>query len=457
MLLVSTTHRPATDLGYLLHKNPANSHRVELTFGTALVVFPEATEEACTAALLLEIDPVALSRKPGDSRSAVLEPYVNDRPYVANSFLSVALGRVYGTAMAGNCKDRPGLAETAIPLVARLPVLPAGSDESVRRLFAPLGYEVECQSVPLDETFPEWGASRYFDVTLRGTVRTKDLLAHLCVLVPALDAKKHYYVDKAEVEKLLRKGDGWLKDHPHRLEIAERYLHRDRSLVRMALDRLGLDDGRPVDDDEPETAPAKPVSLHGQRHDAVLEALSRCDARTVLDLGCGEGRLLQKLLKVKGLDRIVGMDVSYRALEIAARRLRLESMTPKARERIDLLHGSLTYRDARLSGFDAAVVVEVVEHLDSARLAAFERCLFEFARPRAVILTTPNRDYNVLYEGMTPGAFRHPDHRFEWSRAEFSDWCASIGARFGYSVETAPVGEVDPQYGASSQLAVFRR
>jgi 3' terminal RNA ribose 2'-O-methyltransferase Hen1 len=133
----------------------------------------------------------------------------------------------------------------------------------------------------------------------------------------------------------------------------------------------------------------------------------------------------------------------------------MDRLPAMQRERIRLLHGSLTYRDKRLAGFDAAAVIEVVENLDPPQLASFERVLFEFARPRTVVLTTPNIEYNVRFEGLAAGRLRHRDHRFEWTRAEFRAWAEAAGARFGYASRFLPVGPVDPEVGSPSQMAVF--
>src|SRR5258708_16630656 len=173
LLTISTTHKPATDLGYLLHKNPARVQTEDLSFGTGHVFYPEASSERCTAALLVEIDPVALVRGRGPAgEGGQLEQYVNDRPYAANSFLSVAMGRMFTTAMSGRSKERQELADTAIPLTAHLPVIAArGGADLVRRLFEPLGYSVELQASGLDEKFPEWGESPYLSLTLSLTLR----------------------------------------------------------------------------------------------------------------------------------------------------------------------------------------------------------------------------------------------------------------------------------------------
>lgn len=459
LLTLTTTHHPATDLGYLLGKNPARAQAFDLGFGTAHVFYPDAQDEVCTAALLLDVDPVGLVR----GRGASLDQYVNDRPYVASSFLSVALSRVMRSAMAGSSRERPELAETPIPLVARIAVLPCrGGDGFLRRLFEPLGYAVETVGHPLDETQPKWGDSRYFTVTLAATKRLAELLTHLYVLVPVLDGAKHYYVGDDEVEKLLRHGEGWLPMHPERDLIARRYLKHRGSLVRDAIARLveqeepGADAAEEARDAE-EASAERPIRLNEQRLAAVAAALKASGAARVVDLGCGEGNLLRLLLREPHFREIVGMDVAHRSLEIASERLKLERMNERQRARIRLLHGSLMYRDPRLAGFDAAAVVEVIEHLDPPRLAAFERVVFGEARPGTVVLTTPNAEYNVRWPTLPAGRFRHRDHRFEWTRAELMAWADSVASRYGYVVAYHPIGEADDEVGAPTQMAIFTR
>jgi 3' terminal RNA ribose 2'-O-methyltransferase Hen1 len=460
LLTISTTHLPATDLGYLLHKNPERAQSFPLTFGQAHVFYPEATPERCTAALLLDIDPVGLVRNHrGAGRDAALDTYVNDRPYVASSFLSVAIAEVFGSALKGRSRERPEAAEAALPLTARLAALPCdGGERILRQLFQPLGYAVSAQPHALDPHSPDWGNSRYFTVELYAKTRLRDLLAHLYVLVPVLDDKKHYWVGEEEVEKLLRFGEGWLASHPARELIVSRYLKHYRRLASAALARLMEDEAETAEAPESEAteeSAERPLRLNEQRMAAVTAALQESGARRVLDLGCGEGQLLARLLNASQFTEIVGVDLSHQALERAAERLRLDQLPPAQRERIRLLQGSLLYRDARLAGYDAAALVEVVEHLDPARLPAFERVLFEAAHPTTIILTTPNADYNALFPTLPAGAFRHPDHRFEWGRAEFQQWAGSVAARYGYRVRFAPIGSEDAEHGSPTQMVLF--
>jgi 3' terminal RNA ribose 2'-O-methyltransferase Hen1 len=454
LLTITSTAAPATDLGYLLHKNPARVQAFPLSFGTAHVYYPVATADRCTAALLLDVDPIALVRDRDQ-----FDQYVNDRPYAASSFLSVAIAQVYGSALNGKSKDRPELTELPLALVARVAAVPCrGGEGFLRRLFEPLGYTVTTAHHPLDEQFPEWGPGPYYTVELTATCRLYELLSHLYVLIPVLDDEKHYWVGEAEVEKLLKHGEGWLATHPERERIAERYLRRQDRLVRSAMGQLTANDEAVPDEAEaaaPEEALEARLSLNEQRLRAVHEALQATGARRVLDLGCGEGKLLRRLAEDGQFVEVVGLDVSTRALEIAEERLRRTRHLDEP-GRVKLLHGSLVYRDARLAGFDAAAAVEVIEHLDPPRLTAFERVVFEFARPAAVVLTTPNAEYNVKFPGLTAGKFRHRDHRFEWTREQFRTWAEGVAGRHGYTVTFAGIGEEDPAVGSPTQMAVFR-
>jgi 3' terminal RNA ribose 2'-O-methyltransferase Hen1 len=465
LLTLTTTYRPAADLAYLLHKHPDRFQSYDLTFGQAHVFYPEASDTECTACLLLDVDPVGIVRGRG-AGEGLLSQYVNDRPYAASSLLSVAISQVFGSALQGRCKDRPELARTPMPLSARIDVLPVrGGERFLRAVFEPLGYTVEAIRHPLDERFPEWGESPYFSVTVAKQSTLSDLLAHLYVLVPVFDNEKHYFVGDAEMEKLLAKGRGWLARHPLREEITRRYLKFQPGLYRQAIARLvqeeepaeldAVDGERPGD--RAEDALEKPLRLHDQRLGAVLAALRCSGARRVLDLGCGEGKLLRELLKDSQFDEIVGMDVSIRSLETARDRLKLDRLPERQAARIRLIHGSLVYRDKRLEGFDAAAVVEVVEHLDAPRLQAFERVVFEYARPKTLVLTTPNREYNVMWENVGTERLRHSDHRFEWTRPEFQQWAERIGDRYGYSVRFLPVGPVDEAVGHPTQMCIFQR
>jgi 3' terminal RNA ribose 2'-O-methyltransferase Hen1 len=478
LLTITTTCEPATDLGYLLHKHP---DRLQ-SFGAAYVFYPEATQRRCTAALLLEVDPIALvrgARKAGSagpggagrggagpgSAGTELTQYVNDRPYAASSMLAVALKDAFRTALAGRCDARPELVATPIPLEIRVPALRCrgtGGAELARRVFEPLGWAVEASTAKLDP--PEWGDSPYLDLRLRGTLTVKDALNHLYVLLPVLDDAKHYWVSTDEIDKLIRAGAGWLATHPERAVITGRYLAHRRELTQSALARLADSDDADAGEIDNALEGArdlvsddKPVPLGELRRGAVLAAVRASGARRVGDLGCGEGALVRDLLADRGIEQVVATDVSARALQAAARKLRLDRMAEPQRARLEIFQSSLTYRDDRLAGLDAAVLMEVIEHVDPPRLEALERAVLGHAAPGTVIVTTPNVEHNVRFESLPAGTPRHADHRFEWTRAEFRDWADRVAAAYGYDVRYLPVGPDDPEVGPPTQLAVFTR
>lgn len=472
--MTGTRERPATDLGFLLHKHPEKAQTYPTSHGTAHVFYPDASAERCTAALLLEVDPVALVRRGkgkgrGGAPDAALAQYVNDRPYAASSLLAVAMAAVFKSALNGVCRAMPERAGEPLPLRIEVPAVPArGGAELVRKLFAPLGWaRVDAVAVPLDEHFPEWGRSRYVRLVLEGEMRLADALRQLYVLLPVLDDAKHYWVAPDEVDKLLRAGEGWLADHPEQRLITSRYLSRRWGLTRQAMQRLELvrlaeSDDLDVDSvdnavDETTDTEERPLPLAERRRAAILEALRTAGASRVLDLGCGQGQLVQALLKDPRFTEIVGVDVSMRALTIASRRLKLDRMGERQAGRVTLRQGALTYTDKSLTGYDAAVLSEVVEHLDLPRLPALEYAVFGSARPLTVLVTTPNVEYNVRWDTLPAGHVRHGDHRFEWTRAEFREWADTVAARHGYGVAFVPVGPDDPEVGPPTQMAVFTR
>lgn len=456
LFTLATTRYPATDLGYLLHKHPAKVQSVSIKNGQAHIFYTEAAENSCTCALLLDIDPVSLVRgnEGFNQDSFALEQYVNDRPYASSSFMSTAIAKAYSSALNGKCKDRPELVHEALPLTATLSVVPVrGGQELLESLFLPLGYQLQVVQHPLDEQFPDWGNSRYFSVTLTHTITLQELLLHLFILIPVLDNDKHYWVGEEEVQKLLDKGKGWLDKHPQRDLIVRRYLKNQKALMHEALSAFTKPE--PDTEDMTDTRPMpKEPRLHDVRLQTVCSTLLKHGIQTVTDMGCGEGKLLRLLLEQPQFTAITGVDVSAHSLNVAADRLKLGKMGELQKKRIRLLQGSATFRDKRLEGAEALVMVEVIEHLEPHSLQAMQLNVFGVLKPALVIITTPNKEWNSTFTE-DEAKMRHSDHRFEWTRMEFDNWCSQVCTTYAYEAEILPVGEVTREWGAPGQMAVF--
>ena len=477
------------DLGYLLYKNPARAQQFSLSYGKAYVFYPEATDERTTVALLLDIDPIDLARGKVGSKDGGLFDYVNDRPYASTSFMSTAISRVFGTAMSGRCEGHQELADTPLKLRACLYALrDNGLEELAKELFEPLGYEVQTKRSELDEKFPEWGMAPYIDLIITGNVKVSELLNHIYVLIPVFDRQKHYYISEDEIQKLLRHGEGWLSEHPAKGKITMRYFNARRSYARKALDRLMEEDETENElvyeteneiENELENETENEIeigkknetgiekgetvtgtihkSLNTTRLETVRDAVLASGATSVIDLGCGECKLTSLLLNESQIKKVTACDVSIRELEKAASKLHLDRMQPYRKNKLTLMQASLTYRDKRFEGYDCACVVEVIEHIEPMRIKAFERSVFEFAAPKTVIVTTPNREYNVNYERMQENDLRHNDHRFEWTRKEFETWTEHICQTFGYTCKIQGIGDADEKAGTPTQMGVFTK
>lgn len=461
MLLTITCEGPhAADFGFLLHKHPASVFERETAYGRLTLFYTESDPERATVALICDVDPVALVR--GEHRAAALDQYVNDRPYVASSLMSVALREAFSSALGGKSKDRPELVAERLPLRARVPAVNArGGAAVVERLFCPLGYDVTITPIAVDSGAPAAADTELLSFAISGAQTVHDLLSHLYVLLPVLDATKHYYIADDEVDKLLEHGRGWLGNHPEKVLISNRYLKHRRSLVREAISQLTPDQpAEDAEEQEREDALEGAMRLHDLRIAAVMHALEEANppVRRLIDMGCGEGKLLGALLDSRQFawDELVGVDVSPAMLTIAEKRLRVDQLPIAMRDRIKLILGSVLYRDRRLAGYDAMTLVEVIEHIDEDRLDVARKVIFRDLRPGRVIITTPNVEYNARLASLPPGQLRHVDHRFEWTRAQFRSWCEGARA-YQYEIQYRDVGPGDAEVGPPTQMAVFDR
>lgn len=460
LLTINYKGENSQDIGYLLHKNPSRPQEFVLNHGKAYVFYPEVSDESTTAALLLDIDPIDLARGKVGSRDGGLFDYINDRPYVCSSFMSTAISRIFGTAMSGRCsnQEKQDLADTPLALTAKLHMLPAPNYNMIPELFEPLGYEVEVEHFQNDDKFSQWGQSKYVNLTVSGKVKLCEMLNHLYTLIPVFDTQKHYYTSSEEIDKLFSHGEGWLKDHPKREYITSRYLHKRGRLIKSALEQFRDNDETAEKESVSEASEPKPekVSLNKMRLDSVMEEVLSSGANSVIDMGCGEGNLTKMLIREKQITKVSAFDVSFNVLERAKKALKFDNLHETLQDKLTLFQSSLTYRDKRFEGFECACAIEVIEHMYESRLTAFERVLFEFSRPKTVIVTTPNVEYNVNYENMKENNLRHSDHRFEWTKSQFIEWANEICEKYGYSVTLKNIGDLDDSSNSPTQMGVFK-
>jgi 3' terminal RNA ribose 2'-O-methyltransferase Hen1 len=463
-LSIATTRQSATDLGFLLYKHPDRVFRSDASRNSkmsAVGFYPEAADERCEFCLIVEVDPVERVR--GASWGAGIAQYVEPLPFLASSYMSQALSLCLRSAMNGivtskNASEEKRLQAAAVekwPLEITVSPLRT-SPALISRMFEPLGWDVSLHSVPLDiPGMTSEEARRCTDLhtlTIRGEATLQDALTHLYVLLPALDPARHYFYGEDEVQKLLDKSQNWLEQHPARELIVGRYLSKSRELRETALQQIAGDEDETAED---ETATSEPGTAHDERHLKIIEIIRNAGDVSVVDLGCGEGKLLSRLAKLPGKLQITGVEPAMRDLEKAQRNL---SRNPgkQVDPRIKLKHGSILYADEQLKGFDIAILSEVIEHIDPDRLDHAERCVFGFMQPRKVVVTTPNASFNAMFD-LEEGQFRHRDHRFEWTESEARTWSDRICRDYGYSCELGGAGGYDPECGHLSHFIVFEK
>lgn len=460
LIAITVTGKDAKSLSYILGKHPDHVFIREFSAGNMTVSFPEYSDERATAALLIQVDTIGMVRGEWKGVSA---SYIDPRPYVSSSLTSVALKEAYRSSFTTKSKE-PAVAammERELPISVEFSSLWCKiGEEGIRTLFEPLGYSVACRELPFASDWLEGERSALFNATLTGKQTIAALLNHLYVLLPVIGKGKHYFVEEAEVAKLLQHGAGWLENHPAKERIVSRYLVHRRSLIEEALEQLaGEESDDPAEENARESEFERPIRLQEERLQTAMAVLKTLDPPPLRigDLGCGTGDFMRIIMDERMPAEVVGMDVSSRSIQIAEKKLRIATRPEWQRPKVSLLHGSLVYTDLRLKELDTLVLLEVIEHVDPPKLPIIEHNIFEYLKPCHVMISTPNKEYNPLFPNMEKDRFRHDDHRFEWTREEFRRWTSAIIEKYPYTVEIYPVGKQDEQAGPPTQMAVFRR
>lgn len=450
LLTLRVTGPHAADLQVLLDKSPDKLHSTSLPLGVVHVFFPEASPDAATVALLVNVDAVAWSSNESPAGFALANA----------ATLSAAIAHVFSMALAARSPARPDLVTAMLPIEVRLSsfAVSRGTDDA-RALFAPLGYDVEVTEDALVESSTTQEHLVRHSVRLTKLAPLYEVLSHMYVLGPIVDDHAADPVLTAEREALLLHAEGAARGHPLAERITQAYAMRRTSETSAAVERLLVADslGAPTNAD----ATNVPTLLDDARIDAIVYELREVAAQSVVDLGCGDGKLLARLVREKALTRIVGLDVSYRLLDAASARMKLDRRGTKKSERLELLHGSLFYADSRLRGFDAAVLADVLQHVAADRLGDIEHVVFHDAQPKTIIVMMNGSGVwgagsRRLPEAPNAQPAREqsaPTDPHAWSTNQFDAWASGVSERCGYRVRLLSIGSSH----LPTRMAVFSR
>ena len=466
LLTITCKGEHASELSFLLHKNPYKVQEFNVIMGKAYVFYPKVSDIETTVALLADLNPIDLVKgKEGVKQDSyyTLFDYINDRPYSINSFTSSIISKVFNTACAGKCEHLPELVKTELDLSCTLYALPVkGRLDMINKIFEPLGYEVSYEEKILDSEFEEFGKSSYVDLTIHNEhITLYNLLNQIRILIPVFDKEKHYYVDEKEVDKLIRLSIDWLKDHPEKNRIVGRYFSKDKKLAVKALEALKIDEIKNDDIEEDNTTSEKTIEkkvrLNDQRLETVKKTIIENNCKTVLDYGCGEGNLESILANESSISQITFTDISFNALKNTKFRIRSKMKNEDYDNKFSSFQSSLLYRDERCRNFDCICLIEVIEHIELNRLDTIVENIFGYYKSKIIIITTPNREYNIKYEFLEEDKLRHPDHRFEFTRDEFYKFVNNIvdNDRYPYNAIIESIGEIDDTVGSPTMMAVF--
>jgi 3' terminal RNA ribose 2'-O-methyltransferase Hen1 len=431
-------------ISYLLAKNPNNLYERNHKGHLVRLFYSKFTETELEVTIFVTPDPIEMVKN--NSNSYDITHYINDREFAVSSIFCSFIRSALGTALNGQPKEEH-LKWVNHPFSFNFefgPVVSSLSDEKLMNLFEPIGYEVTINRPEIEYSFPIKTKSSARYLSIKGMKTLQEGLRHLFVLIPVIDNYKHYFIDEKEIEKLERYGEGWLEQHPLR-DLIYRQALRFKEIYSLVENSSK---------DEKKVEPVKKVRLNELRYEKIVNAVSQMKPRSVVDFGSGEGKLSVQLGFVEGITEILAVEpsesASLKALE------RFNKVKNKEKFVIpELLWGSLFYYDERLKDKDVIILCEVIEHIDETRLPKAMDTLLHDYQPGALIITTPNREYNELYD--MEEHLRHNDHRFEWTRAEFRQWCTERNYSNDYELLFDGIGEEHPSHGFPTQMCIFKR
>lgn len=446
MLLTINCEGPdAMDLSWLLHKRPNRFQAFNLGYGKAFVFFTEYSQNSCTACLLLEIMPDALNdlckSKDGEFQ------YVNSRQYLSSSLLAGAIGKAYSSAIKGTCQDKPDLVGKKHGFKVRINNFSCRLNPIfIDRIFSPLGYQIEWRNIQINDEYCT-GGFICGDLQLSIDATLQEILSHLYILLPVFDRQTHFWLDESQLQKFIRHCQGWLGRHPEKRLIINEYFGPVSELKYRLMKHFGVI--RPLADK------SRTPTFNQMRRSAISDVIAASGAKTIIDLGCGDGSFVFSLHGQNRYEKLAGMDASAQNIENA--RKKFDSPFFHRRKSPEFFIGSITYRDKRISGYDAVILSEVIEHFEPERMDGVMRNILGEARPKLFVMTTPNKAYNQEFPFLEAGEFRHPDHRHEFGEDEFISFCEKYAAVFGYDLEISHVGVELSRIGSPTFMGIFKK
>lgn len=431
-------------ISYLLSKNPDNLYERNHKGHLVRLFYSKFTEEEVEVTIFVTPDPIELLQN--RSNSYDITHYINDREFAVSSIFTSFVRSALGTALNGQPKEEYlKWVSYRFPFKFQFgPVASTFSDLQIKDLFEPIGYEVSISRPEIDYAIDLKEKSSARMITLSANQTLQDALRHLFVLIPVIDDYKHYFIDEKEIEKLQRYGEGWLEEHPKRDSI-----YRQALRFKEIYSQVERPSSQEQTDEE-----AKKVRLNDLRYGKIVEKAEIMRPKSIVDFGSGEGKLSLRLGFLEGVKEILAVEPSEIENLKAKRRFEKVKDQPNFVEP-ETLWGSLFYFDERLKGKDLIILCEVIEHIDEYRLPkAMDMILHQYT-PESLIITTPNKEYNVVYD--MEENYRHSDHRFEWTRQEFREWCHARNHQNLYELEFLGIGQEHLSQGFPTQMCVFKR
>jgi len=422
-LSIYTKNPHARAISHLLAKNPATVYERQVKGHAVRFVYHKMTDDELYASIFVTPDSLALVK---DNEAFDITHYINDREFAVSTIFLSLIRSALGTALNGKPKEEYiQFAAMDFPFTFEFgPISSRLTDEEIRNIWEPLGYEVTINTMT--------DAKRARFLTLTNTITLKKALQQIFILIPVMDDYKHYFIDEAERERLENYGEGWLETHPMREFIYKKAL-RFKQLY--------------MSEEENEQKVNKP-SLNTRRYETIADAVTALKPKTVIDMGAGEGKLSMLLAQIDSITNLYSVDPSNHALARMQKRFADQQFAAAP----IIKWGSLYYEDKEFTEADVFILCEVIEHIDEERLPQIMHLITQNYTPKHLIITTPNAEYNTVYE---LEVMRHDDHRFEWDRKQFEAWCKAVAPN--YDLQFEGIGSVHEQYGAPTQMCIMTR